>query len=452
MNFRQKLLISTSVLAAASLLVACQGGGFSAAPASPANSAAASSGSATTTAPSAAVAGTIRVQEWGAGGEEMWVALKDAFEAKYPDVTVQLEQVPYPNYNEKVGSYVALGDGPDVFVMENGGAINTFKDSLTPLNDIAGDVIEGLTSPEMACEDYDCSNEIWGLPISLQAHPIFYNKDVLTAAGLDPAKPPATIADLDAACAKITAIGKECFAMGGKGFGAAVLWLALPLYTATNEELYAVGTGATPMNGDAIGGASKIFAWMIERGWFPDDAVSLTLSPDAQGMFEKGDAAFIVGFLGDDLTWFTFDKTMGPDHYGVMQYPKLESGTIPGVEPGPNSGKLDVVAANSLVIPKWTKNPEAALAFIRWATSPEAAAIIAPFGVYPAATAFDTSAIESEGFQNMVEIAKSNAPDIYWLMSLRAQTELLPQLERLLLGETTPAEMNDALEAANKER
>jgi len=402
--------------------------------------------------PAVALSGTIRVQEWGAGGEAMWVALKEAFEARYPGVTVQLEQVPYPNYNEKVGSYVALGDGPDVFVMENGGAINTFKGSLTPLNDLAGDVLGGLTSPEMACEAYDCSNTVWGLPISLQAHPIFYNKQVLTDAGLDPEAPPTTIRELDDACAKIKALGKDCFAMGGKGFGAAVLWLALSLYTATTDELYAVGTGATPMNGPAIGSASTIFAWMIERGWFPDDAVSLTLSPDAQGMFEKGDAAFLVGFLGDDLTWFTFDKTMGPENYGVMQYPKLESGTIPGVEPGENSGKLDVVAANSLVIPKWTKNPDAALAFIRWATSPEAAALMAPFGVYPASKDFDTTAIDSAGFQDMVEIAKSNAPDIYWLMSLRAQTELLPQLELLLLGETTPAAMNDALELANKDR
>jgi ABC-type glycerol-3-phosphate transport system substrate-binding protein len=436
----------------ASVLAACQGSASSNSPvASQAASSSPTSVASTSAAPTAAsLSGTLRVQEWAPGGTALWTSLKQAFEAKYPGVTVQLEEVPFPNYNDKVASYVALGDGPDVFFMETGPAINQFKGSLMPLNGKVDDVFNNLNSTWTGCENWDCSKTVWGLPFSMQGHPIYYNKSVLTAAGLS--APPTSFKELETACTKIKALGKECFAMASKGgFGTAILWLALPNYTASTDQILGLATGATKMTDPSIGSATVILKWMFDQGWFPKNVVTLNLSPDAQNMFEKGGAGFFVGWLGDAVGWQTLDKSMGTN-YDVMAWPKLEDGDIPGVVPGPNNGKIDTVAATSVVMAKWTKNPDAALAFMKWATGPDAAGMVGAAGDWPAAKSWDPSSINSVVLQHLAEVAKNGGAGPYLMMSLRAVNELVPQTDNLLLGKSTPDQVNAAFEKANEIR
>ena len=61
----------------------------------------------------------------------------------------------------------------------------------------------------------------YAAPVTLQGHPIYYNKTLYTKAGLDPAKPPATWDAMISACAAIKkAAGVPCFAQGNKeGYG-----------------------------------------------------------------------------------------------------------------------------------------------------------------------------------------------------------------------------------------
>jgi len=50
---------------------------------------------------------------------------------------------------------------------------------------------------------YDLDHEIWGLPWNASNPVMYYNPDMFTAAGLDPAQPPQTFEEITAACEAI---------------------------------------------------------------------------------------------------------------------------------------------------------------------------------------------------------------------------------------------------------
>src|SRR5690348_8440435 len=53
-------------------------------------------------------------------------------------------------------------------------------------------------------DDVHWKGKMYGAPTWTDARALYYNKDLLEKAGLDPAKPPATWADIEAAAAKLT--------------------------------------------------------------------------------------------------------------------------------------------------------------------------------------------------------------------------------------------------------
>lgn len=455
-----------AALVALSLLVAACGGS----PASPVAIAVPTDGSSTQPAggspsagspsaePSAAApSGNVRWMTWGDAAWYQDVA--DAFMKKYPAVKITLETTPYENYNEKVGAWNALGSGgPDVMNLEGGGAFQTYKNALKDITADVQDVWGGYTTKDFVCEDFDCSKSIRGLPYSLQGHPIFYNNNVLKAAGVD--KVPTTWMELDAACQKVNASGKDCFAMGTKDGGAGLLWLPLVNYTATNAEINGVLTGKTNLEDPGIGSASVLLDWANKRGWFSKDQFDLNSYPDAADRFANGGAAFYPAIIGDDetLSYKRWDKVLGVGNWGVLRFPTLKPGDVPGVTPGPLAGQLDVSGATMMAIPTWSSNPTAALAFMKWVTGPEGSEIRlkSPITNFPVNKEYTAADIASPGFQDMrTYVLESTAPSIYWYLSLRAQGGVFGAtsvMQPLLSGKITPAQANAELQQLNQNR
>ncbi len=127
---------------------------------------------------------TVSYMTWDSGkGLEITQSAVDAFQKKYPNVTVELQSVP-EGYDDKVMTANAAGNTPDGLLMWN---TSQFAE--------AG-VVENL-SPYIARDGFDMgqylpvlkswstyNGAIWGLPKDYTPRAIYYNKKVFDQAGV----------------------------------------------------------------------------------------------------------------------------------------------------------------------------------------------------------------------------------------------------------------------------
>ncbi len=94
-------------------------------------------------------------------------------------------------YRDDLINALAAGKGPDIFMIGNTW-LTDFQDKIVPAPDIllnekaVRDDLVDVIAEDFITEDH----KIWALPLSVDSLNLFYNKDILNAAGI--AKPPAT--------------------------------------------------------------------------------------------------------------------------------------------------------------------------------------------------------------------------------------------------------------------
>ena len=109
--------------------------------------------------------------------------------------------------------------GPDLFLVNGGAQAKARIDALMQLDDKVADIKNDIVGwPEFTGPD----GRLYAIPLTLQGLVVYYNKKLYKDAGLDPAKPPTTWAELTKVCDAIKAKGAvPCFMLGNKeGFGA----------------------------------------------------------------------------------------------------------------------------------------------------------------------------------------------------------------------------------------
>ncbi len=131
-------------------------------------------------------------------------ALIKTFEAANPGIKVKHTHFPYAQYQTKVAAAVPAGEGPDVVQLYYGWLEEYRKASLIvplPKDQFDPATIEREFFPIVTAMKAD--GVYWGLPTAVRSLALFYNRKLMTEAGLDPAKPPTTLDELIAQGAKI---------------------------------------------------------------------------------------------------------------------------------------------------------------------------------------------------------------------------------------------------------
>ncbi|KPM56015.1 ABC transporter substrate-binding protein [Frankia sp. R43] len=147
----------------------------------------------------------------GAGTQQ----LIDEFQKANPNIKIAPEAVAAADVLTKLRTETAAGSPPDVAQLgwsKAGEARSTLP--LVPVQDIpsaaewkAGtdgiypNILKAVSNPETGKNDI--------MPFSISVPIIYYNADVFRAAGLDPDKPPTTLAEVKTAAAAITKSGKQ---------------------------------------------------------------------------------------------------------------------------------------------------------------------------------------------------------------------------------------------------
>ena len=139
------------------------------------------------------------------------------FEAENPNIKViHNSDVPYDDFINKIAASVPAGVGPDVVSLFYGWQPAWIDAGyLVPLSEEAfpPDQVRAEFSPMVEASFFD--GKLYTLPTAVRTLALMYNKDLMTAAGLDPENPPRTLDELKDQAVKCTVKNGDEFEVYG---------------------------------------------------------------------------------------------------------------------------------------------------------------------------------------------------------------------------------------------
>ena len=372
---RKGLLVG--VVTTALALSACGGSGGKKAsgntssppPNTPASSAP-SSGAPSSSAPS----GSIRVvSNWTGGEGDAFQAVVDGFKVKYPNVTVNIDVVPFDQTQAQLTQQFAAGNAPDVSVALPG-IVRQFSSQGLLLN------LDGLWDQWVADGEYNAS--LRAINQGSDGHTdavyfkgnvnalIWYKQSVAAKYGITAA--PTTWADFTADLDKIKAAGVAPFAVGAKDVWVPTQWVdPMILRVAGIDKYQQLQQGKIGWDDPAIVKSFTVLAGLIKSYW-PKDTLSTAFNDETcnwvsgKNVFANN-GAFVNGAVA------SCDKTLKPGtDYTFFELPKYDASM-----PNAQAVSGDIFIGNNK-----TKNMGATMAFLRYLGSVDAQSIWAKRGGY----------------------------------------------------------------------
>ena len=338
----------------------------SAAPA--ASSSAAASAEASASAPAAAptpepaadcaqssAGNAMQMWERSGGNKGMVDILVCAWNAANTDKPINLSYIVHTEMVAKIAQGIASGDVPDLMGMdliyapqfENANQLVDITDQTKDWPELA-DVSPGHKTVATF------NNRLFGVPLYADVSALFYNKDLFTKAGLDPNKPPTSLAEIRTYADKITALGGDTkgYYLPGNCAGCNIFTVG-PLMWASGATIEAGKCGDEPLVGDGVKQVDQWARDMVAAGNVPDGARAETGATFAE-QFGSGK----LGMMGTGNFNIVLARDQMKDHpfeFGIS--------LLPGVEAGKYAS---FIGGDLVVIPNGSKRVDDALAFMHY--------------------------------------------------------------------------------------
>jgi len=129
---------------------------------------------------------TIRFSFWGSPAElPPYYEIIRAFEAKHPDIKVEVVHAPWSTYFDKIQAMMAAEDAPDVMFLHTipSWAAKGVLEDLTPYIEESGFPVELYNQELLSTFMYN--GRIYGFPRDNDTTVLFYNKDLFDEAGVN---------------------------------------------------------------------------------------------------------------------------------------------------------------------------------------------------------------------------------------------------------------------------
>jgi multiple sugar transport system substrate-binding protein len=386
--------------------------------------------------------GKLVVWDWKSGDAKAagYVAKAKAdFAKNHPGVTVEFVAQPYDQYYPLLGAAIQSGKGPDVVLFNGGGQIRDRADALAPLDSYVAEDKQRLAG----WDAFTKAGKTYAAPVTLQGHPIYYNKTLYEKAGLNPEAPARTWDDFVRDCGVISQkTGAKCLALGNKeGYGIQFFLSAMGSATLTPQEYDDWIAGKRNWSSPDVKRVFELWKQANDAGLNNDGANSTAMFNDAFAVFQSSKAANVIGLMSDVGHWKDFAEFLGADKIGVMDAPVVNPAAKPGL---PFDGGIGYGVA------KWTKDPKLAADLVRSLTSTDA---LKAFYADGGAIASDTTIDVSQGgpaVKTIVSEVKTGKPALH--VALSAKTlDLMGRLsQQLLSGSVTVDEVVQQLAASDK--
>src|SRR5262245_40334386 len=305
---------------------------------------------------SCASKGDLTMWERSGGNKDMVDMLVAAWNAKNPDCKINLTYIPHTEMVGKIAQGIASGAVPDLMGMDLIYAPQFEKaQQLVDLTSRIKDWSELKTASKghMTVATYD--QKLYGVPLYADVSALFYNKDLFTRAGLDPNKPPTSLAELRAYADKITALGSDIkgYYLPGNCAGCNIFTVG-PLMWASGAKIEAAAAGDEPLTGDGVKQVLQFTRDMVKAG-----------NTHEGDRTENGETFHLqfgsgkVGMMGTGNFNITLARQQNPGmNFGI--------GLLPGVSPGSSAS---FIGGDLVVVPKGSKKVADAVNFMKFLLS-----------------------------------------------------------------------------------
>src|SRR3954452_17522951 len=211
---------------------------------------------------------------------------------------------------------VLVVDKPVVSTLAEAGVLNSNKYTGLDAAQVAPNLLAAA----------DVKGQVYGVPIGANTLALYYNKKVLTAAGVDPASV-RDWASLDAALAKVKTAGKKGITFSAIGTEEGTFQF-LPWFWGAGAALTDLGTPAATA-------ALDVWKSWLDKGYAPNSVIGNTQTTSWQE-FATGEYAF-----AENGTWQLKNAQKAGFDYGVIPIPARTG----GVAPAPIGGEFVTVPA-----------------------------------------------------------------------------------------------------------
>lgn len=298
---------------------------------------------------------TITWQMWAGGEEDVagWQEIADLVNAKYPDITVELQTAPWGDYWTKLAVQAASNQMTDIFSLQSMRTPN-FHQLMVPLNEyVARDNFDVAAFVPSIIEGMSWQGQLYGLPFDLGPPLFFYNKDRFDAAGITPTVN-WTIEDFKAAAKALTTDGK---------FGVGITPSMFAHWVSARGASYVKQDGSYDFNDAGVVAALEDLVGLITVDKVAPAVASASADEVNAGRFDSGDVAMQI-----DGPWALISKNAAVKFtLGALPVPAVEGG-------------LSMNSGAGFGIWNGSEHKEEAWKAVQVITGPEALAILGKSG------------------------------------------------------------------------
>lgn len=214
----------------------------------------------------------------------------DEFHAANPDITINIEVVPWDTLLQRLTTDVAGGSAPDISIIGTRWLLDFAAQGVA-------EPVDSYLSPEFKATFIDTfmnpgiiDGKMMGLPVAASARAMMVNMDLYDKAGV---APPATWDELYAASKKIAEL-PDVFAFGLQGKEIETdAYFYYNLWTHGGDILNADGTSG--LDSEAAITSAKLYKQMIDEGLTQPSPTNYTRE-DVFNLFKQGQVATIFTF------------------------------------------------------------------------------------------------------------------------------------------------------------
>lgn len=398
----------------------------------------------------------VKFQTWNPGDEEYTHAMLEKFEEEHPDIQIDYTFMPYTDHVEKLKVDLSAGDAADVYGVQTGAMYKEFRDfeeDLTPylVKEYSDDWASNYNEYAMSLLKGD-DGEYYAVPLGLSyAGYVWANMKYFDKYGLEL---PTNYDELKEVCKTFRDNGEYPLVIGAKDSWVNIdTWMNIAADINT-EKLYSAIEGETPFTDEDLVQSFQIWQNCFTDGVFQDGALGVGMYTDSTDMYQKeGSVPMILNGSWSLGAYMDSDEQSQEVYNGEGANHKIflmdwnNDGKIAPVEEA-----VDV----SLAINNQSKVKDAAWTFVDWMIHEGADTLVnGQLQYMPARNDMELNVegLNENGTENLeycVEQGKNNVGGYREMAYAELKETISNELTELALGDVTPEEAADTIEAASQ--
>lgn len=374
-------------------------------------------------------------------GKAYYENVAKEFEAKYPNVKVDIQAIQDEDFKGKIQTALQDPDSaPDIFFQRGGQEMQNMVDAgqLMDLSDvISSDVKESVGS---AIDAGSIDGKVYGLPFTVTPGGMWYSKDLFKQAGIE--NVPTTWDELKTDITKLKDAGIAPVALGAKDAWPAAHWWYWSALRECSTKTFDAAMESKKFDDECWGRAGKDVEELKELGAFNDGYLTTSAQQGANssaGLLANHKAAMELmgawepGVVKD----LTADKKDMAD-LGYFQFPAIDGGE--------GDAKALMGGADSFSVGNWAPKKEAGEFLNFLMTKENQEAWVKAFSAPPANKDAQAS-VTGEALNEALDAYNNSSSYSMWLDTLfgtNVGNALNASVVNLLAGKGTPADITKA--------